>query len=66
MAWLPSILVDICEIENRMITLEDGTVQGFAKKSYNGRTYLAFEGIPYAKPPLNDLRFEASIRKSAL
>ncbi|KAI7815085.1 carboxylesterase [Rhyzopertha dominica] len=35
-----------------------GTVRGNYRKSYEGRTYSAFEGIPYAKPPIGYLRFK--------
>ncbi|XP_023311620.1 venom carboxylesterase-6-like [Anoplophora glabripennis] len=35
-----------------------GRVQGYWK-TLDGITYAAFEGIPYAKPPVGDLKFEA-------
>lgn len=35
-----------------------GVVVGYHKKSYNERIYSAFEGIPYAKKPIGELRFE--------
>ncbi|KAH8398919.1 hypothetical protein KR215_000053 [Drosophila sulfurigaster] len=37
-----------------------GRVRGLQRKTiYDGELYYAFEGIPYAKPPLGDLRFRA-------
>ncbi|KAJ8669923.1 hypothetical protein QAD02_001182 [Eretmocerus hayati] len=35
-----------------------GTYLGYYKVSLNGRKYAAFEGIPYAQPPIGPLRFE--------
>lgn len=44
-----------------------GNIQGYYKKSFENRTYAAFEGIPYAKPPIGDLRFVVSfLRKLAV
>lgn len=33
---------------------------GHLMKSYEGRTITAFEGIPYAKPPVGELRFQVT------
>lgn len=40
------------------VKTEYGKVEGIWKLSYDGRQYAVFEGIPYAKPPIGDLRFE--------
>lgn len=37
-----------------------GKVRGTYQKSYHGRVFSAFEGVPYAKPPTGSLRFEVS------
>lgn len=44
----------------------NGVVVGHYKKSYNGRVYSAFEGIPYAKKPIGELRFEVMNGRSEL
>ncbi|KAJ8963213.1 hypothetical protein NQ318_018679 [Aromia moschata] len=49
-----SMLVN-CDV---IAELPQGTVQGTYKTSYGGKNYSAFEGIPYAKPPVDKLRFE--------
>ncbi|XP_017104467.2 esterase B1 isoform X1 [Drosophila bipectinata] len=37
-----------------------GQVRGLQRKTvYDGELYFAFEGIPYAKPPVGELRFRA-------
>ncbi|CAH1119672.1 unnamed protein product [Phaedon cochleariae] len=38
-----------------------GRVRGLWKVSYNGKRYSSFEGIPYAKPPIGNLRFEEAV-----
>ncbi|CAG9837941.1 unnamed protein product [Diabrotica balteata] len=40
-----------------LVKTPQGTVRGYHKKSFGGRQFLAFEGIPYAKPPVGNLRF---------
>ncbi|RVE46265.1 hypothetical protein evm_009089 [Chilo suppressalis] len=39
-------------------TVEQGALQGKILEAYDGRKYYSFEGIPYAKPPVGDLRFK--------
>lgn len=34
-----------------------GRLRGIVEKSVDGGSYLAFKGVPYAKPPLGKLRF---------
>jgi len=38
-----------------------GQVEGVWQTSGKGLKYAAFMGIPYAKPPINELRFEVKI-----
>lgn len=37
-----------------------GTVRGHVLDSFNGNEYFAFQNIPYAQPPVNNLRFQVS------
>ncbi|KAF5307859.1 hypothetical protein FQR65_LT06591 [Abscondita terminalis] len=46
------------------ITIDQGILQGKKEISRNGRTFNAFTGIPYAKPPINNLRFQPPVAAS--
>uniref|UniRef100_A0A0C9PV54 Carboxylic ester hydrolase n=2 Tax=Fopius arisanus TaxID=64838 RepID=A0A0C9PV54_9HYME len=43
---------------NPIVKTPLGKLRGTYKTSFNGRQFRAFEGIPYAKPPVGKLRFE--------
>lgn len=46
-----------------LITLPNGSeLSGRALQSHDGRPFKAYMGIPYAQPPLGDLRFKVSLR----
>ncbi|KOX67999.1 Acetylcholinesterase [Melipona quadrifasciata] len=44
--------------ENTVIRVKQGQLRGTVEKNRYGDEYLAFRGIPYAKPPLGPLRFK--------
>lgn len=52
--------------EERLIDLENGQTagEGVIHRAENGFLYCAFLGIPYAKPPIKELRFEVCPLKS--
>ncbi|XP_012938272.2 cholinesterase 2 [Aplysia californica] len=37
-----------------------GVIEGSEHQAINGRSYVSFRGIPYAKPPVGELRFAKS------
>lgn len=41
-----------------------GQIDGFKAKSRDGREYSSFVGIPYAQPPVGNLRFQVMRRES--
>lgn len=43
-----------CFVDTRL-----GPVKGSTEKSRNGKPFCSFRGIPYAAPPIGELRFEA-------
>lgn len=49
----------ISGIEN-ILHLKQGKIIGRYLKSREGRVFKSFQGIPYAKPPVGDLRFKVN------
>ncbi|KAJ4451371.1 hypothetical protein ANN_02833 [Periplaneta americana] len=41
-----------------IVQIEQGPLEGTLMKSRYGRTYFAFQGVPYAQPPVGELRFK--------
>lgn len=41
-----------------IINIDQGCLKGKTGVDYNGRKYFSFLGIPYAKPPVGELRFK--------
>jgi hypothetical protein len=56
-------VLTICTVtgtEFPTVAVQQGTLQGTNYKTVWDKEYLAFLGIPYAKPPVGDLRFRVS------
>ncbi|KAJ9600061.1 hypothetical protein L9F63_009642, partial [Diploptera punctata] len=45
--------------DTEIVNVIQGSLRGKKVTAYNGVTYYSFQGIPYAKPPVGPLRFEA-------
>lgn len=45
-----------------IVEVQSGLVRGIVEKHEDGFDYYAFKGIPYAEPPIGELRFKVSIR----
>lgn len=41
-----------------IVEIDQGCLKGKTGEDYNGRKYHSFLGIPYAKPPIGELRFK--------
>lgn len=46
--------------EEEVIILDQGMLSGSSLTSRNGREFKSFQGIPFAKPPTEDLRFKVN------
>lgn len=44
------------------VTTQLGTVKGISMLSRRGQKFNAFLGIPFAKPPIGDLRFKVNFQ----
>lgn len=41
-----------------VVQVAEGKLRGCTKKNYNGEDILAFLGVPFARPPIGNLRFK--------
>ena len=58
---LLTLLVSAVQGEDVTVNLSKGKLRG-ARLDYDfGQYYYAFKGIPYARPPVKELRFKVSI-----
>lgn len=51
-----------CADNSPFIKTRFGGIIGYLKKSFIGKKYTAFEGIPYAHPPIGKRRFQVNTR----
>ena len=42
------------------VSTKVGQVSGIVEKSFENAKYFSYKGIPFAEPPLNDLRFKVT------
>ncbi|CAH1388796.1 unnamed protein product [Nezara viridula] len=54
--WLVSAITNVLGAELQVLTSK-GILKGASLTSRDGREFYAFTGVPYAKPPLGNLRF---------
>lgn len=43
-----------------VVKLPLGLVEGYIKETLTGRKLVAFEGVPYAQPPVGEFRFKVN------
>lgn len=44
-----------------IVEIKNGSLQGSVMSARNGREFFAYRGIPFALPPVGQLRFEVKI-----
>lgn len=49
-----------CEDDRPEANIKQGHIKGIYQKTKNGREFSAFMSIPYAEPPIGELRFKVS------
>jgi len=55
------LMVGLVYGTDNILNLNQGKIKGSILKSRNGREFKAFQGIPYAKSPIGDLRLQVFI-----
>ncbi len=50
-------------VELPEVELPEGTLLGGLRASYSGRVFSSFQGVPYAAPPVGDLRYAVKLLK---
>jgi hypothetical protein len=59
LVFLPSILGSLAYDSDPIVHIPEGSIRGTTLTSIrSNRTFFAFMGIPYAKPPVGHLRFK--------
>ncbi|CAH1163421.1 unnamed protein product [Phaedon cochleariae] len=48
-------------MEEPIVSTQEGQLIGSIKSAFNDESFFSFQGIPYAKPPLGELRFKAPL-----
>ncbi|XP_076643336.1 carboxylic ester hydrolase-like [Halictus rubicundus] len=62
-AWFSNFVAP--ESHAPMVKIKNGTLSGLVMKTRHGREFAGFRGIPYALPPLGELRFEPPMPSAA-
>ncbi|KAL4097005.1 hypothetical protein QTP88_021850 [Uroleucon formosanum] len=55
------LYLDLVNCVPQELEITKGVIKGQILKSRNGRSYYSYTGIPYAKPPIGELRFKAPV-----
>lgn len=59
--WYILLLLCIAVVHCVDVEIPQGRLSGDIRTNIDGGTYYIFKSIPYAKPPLGELRFKVSV-----
>ncbi|XP_049774578.1 esterase FE4-like isoform X2 [Schistocerca cancellata] len=57
--------ISISAQEYVAVDIDAGTLRGSIRSTYTNKPMYSFEGIPYAEPPVDNLRFQLPVSKTA-
>lgn len=52
------------DMSGPVVSVKQGDLRGIEAENVRGGSYLSFRGIPYATPPVGDLRFRVRVVKN--
>lgn len=58
--WLITILISVTKAQEPLLEISQGVLQGSVFQNRDGGTLYGFRRIPYAQPPIDDLRFKVN------
>ncbi|XP_022913129.1 venom carboxylesterase-6-like [Onthophagus taurus] len=59
------IIVFFIGVSTKIVNSNNGKIEGYKTQTITGKDFYAFEGIPYAEPPIGENRFEEPIPKKS-
>lgn len=49
-------------MENPIVQVQQGQLRGIYDTNVNGKSFIAFKGVPYATAPVGELRFKVNYK----
>ena len=50
-------------VNSPIVKIKQGSLRGSVNQNIDGGEYISFKGVPYAEPPLGELRFKVFNKK---
>lgn len=55
-----TLFLGVVKSQEPLLEISQGVLRGLTLQNRDGGTFYGFRSIPYAKPPINELRFKVS------